>query len=482
MNGKTLLSILCIAFAANVFGQRYLTEQFANVKVTKNVKYGENLGYNSSFLSTEDLLMDVYEPDGDTAKQRPVIILGHAGSYLSLYAWGTKEQYSVVELCNRFAKLGYVAVSIDYRIGWSAGSNDPETREKTIINAVYRCMQDFKTCIRYFKKDASTTDLWKINPCKIFVGGTNSGGYSAAAVGGLNNVSELNGVKFLDSQGKPYIDQSKTGGFDGFGGTQNLDNHVGYTSDARAVLALGAATGDTSWVEAGEIPSIAMSGVDETTTPYNTAIVITGSGTAIIVVSGAGDFMPRVERLGNNDVFKNAGLPAGPPNKNGAGQITQSVEGLYPFYGAKFEPWSWYDANQPIGDPSLNQGASEQKGKLYIDTIIAYTAPRFKLIIDDQTPCQVTTSIKNVEKNTGVNFTTVPNPSSNMLTIFSSSFETNITSVNVVDFNGRVVRKIDNNESYFAIVNVEDLANGIYAVEIKTKDGVQAIRKVIVQH
>jgi hypothetical protein len=482
MNKNFLLVILAIACTSTLFGQRYLTPQFSTVKVTKNVKYGANLGYNSSFLSSEDLLMDVYEPDGDTVTNRPVIILGHAGSYLSLYAWGNKDQYSVVEMCNRFAKLGYVAVSIDYRLGWSAGSTDAETREKTIINAVYRAMQDFKTCIRYFRKDASTTNTWKTNPCKIFVGGTNSGGYSALAVANLNKTSELYGVKFLDSNGDPYIDQTKTGDFNGYGGTQNVYNHPGYSSEASAVLALGAATGDSTWVEAGEIPVVALSGVEETTTPYNTAIVITGSGTAIIVVSGAGDFMPRTERLGNNDVFKTASLPQGPPNKNGAGTVTQSIEGLYPLYGAKFEPWSWYDASQPIGDPSLNVGASQTKGMLYIDTVMSYTAPRFFEIIKNTTACQITAGIDDQKSDNSVGFTTVPNPSSNTITIFSSSVGTAISSATLIDFNGRVVRSIENNKSYFAVLPVEDLANGMYAVEIKTADGIQSVKKVIVQH
>jgi len=481
-NMKKLLTLLLVVSATATFAQRYLSNQFTTVKVTKNVKFGENLGYNTLFTSTEDLLMDVYEPDGDTAKNRPVIILGHAGSFLSLYQWGTKEQNSVVELCNRFAKLGYVAVSISYRIGWAAGDNSKEVREKTIINAVYLSMQDFKTGVRYFKKDASTTNTWKIDPCKIFVGGTNSGGYSSMAVANLNKQSELIGFKFLDSNGNPYINQALTGDFDGFGGSQNLNNHVGYTSNPRAVLALGAATGDSSWVEPGELPTIALAGVDETTTPYNTAVVITGSGAQIIVVSGSGDFMPRVERLGNNAVFNASAAPAGPPNKNSAGVITQSVQGLYPFYGEKFEPWSWYDGAQAVGDPTLNPNATQVKALKYIDTIMAYTAPRFYEIIKDLTPCQVTTSIKEMDRKSDVSFTTVPNPSSNTLTIFSSAVQENITSVTMSDFNGRVVRKIENNESYFAVVNVEDLANGMYAVEIKTKDGVQAIRKVIVQH
>src|SRR5690606_27329839 len=132
MKKKLLLIAVGIGTATSVFCQRYLTPQFSDVKVTKDITYGENYSYNTSFLTTEALLMDVYEPEGATETKRTVIILGHAGSYLSMYPWGKKEQYSVVEMCNRFAKLGYVAVSIDYRLGWQAGSSDAEVREKTI--------------------------------------------------------------------------------------------------------------------------------------------------------------------------------------------------------------------------------------------------------------------------------------------------------------------------------------------------------------
>jgi hypothetical protein len=483
MMKKLLLLSTAVLCLKGAMAQRYLTPQFTNVTVTRDVKYAENFGYNSSFLSLEDLTMDVYEPTGDTATKRPVIILGHGGSYLSLYQWGNNDQYSVVEMCNRFAKLGYVAISISYRLGWQAGSNDAETREKTIINAVYRAMQDFKSCIRFFKKSVAVNgNPYKIDPCKIFVGGTNSGGYSAGAVGTLNKVSELQGVKFLDSQGNPYINQSLTGDFDGFGGSQNNNNHAGYNSMPRAVLALGAATGDTSWIEQGELPAVAMSGVQETTTPYNTAIVITGSGTAIIVVSGAGDFMPRHERLGNNDVFKAANLPQGPPNVTRNGQVTVPIEGLYPFYGAQFEPWSWYDANQPVGDAALNPTASQAKALRYIDTIMSYTAPRFYEIIKDTAACQLTTSIDNIERESEIAYTAVPNPSSHTITIFSSSFDDILSTATLVDLNGRVVRRVENNQSYFAVMPVEDIANGIYVLEVLNKNGIRKTTRVIVQH
>lgn len=481
---KKLSTLLCFTlFLTGIgFSQRYLTPQFTNVKVTKNVKFGANKGFSSLFTQVEDLTMDIYEPDGDTLSERPVIILGHGGSYLALYLWGVKEQYSTVEMCNRFAKLGYVAVSIDYRLGWEAGSSDAEVREKTIVNAVYRAMQDFKTCIRYFRNDyATNNNQWKIDPCKIFVGGTNSGGYSALAVSNLNKVSEMEAPKFLDSNGDPYVNQSLTGDFDGFGGTQNVDNYPGYNSNASAVLALGAATGDTSWVEAGEIPVVALHGTEETTTPYNTAIVITSSGTAILVVSGPGDFMPRVERLGNNDIFKNASLPQGPPNKMGSGQITQSVEGLYPLYGAKFEPWSWYDNTQPVGDPALNPNASQSKAMNYIDTIMSYTAPRFKAIIDANTPCQVTTSIKETE-TAKTTFKVLPNPVTSFFTIFASSPNAEIKHVRLFDLNGKNVLNHQNETGYYAAVNTENIANGIYLVEISSSNNLKEMKKIVIQH
>lgn len=482
MKKLSTLFVLSLFLTSVGFAQRYLTPQFTNVKVTKDVKFGENKSYSSLFSTIEDLTMDVYEPDGDTLGERPVIILGHGGSYLPLYQWGVKEQYSVVEMCNRFAKLGYVAVSISYRLGWEAGSSDPEVREKTIVNAVYRAMQDFKTCIRYFRKDYTTGgNQWKVNPCKIFVGGTNSGGYSALAVSNLNKVSEMEAPKFLDSNGNPYVNQSLTGDFDGFGGTENVDNYLGYNSNASAVLSLGAATGDTSWVEAGEIPVVALHGTDETTTPYNTAIVITGSGTAILIVSGPGDFMPRVERLGNNDVFKNASLPQGPANKNGAGQITQSVEGLYPLYGAKFEPWSWYDNTQPVGDPALNPNASQAKGMKYIDTIMSYTAPRFKAIIDANLPCQVTTSIKEA-KVAQTTFKVLPNPVTSFFTVFASSPNVQIEQVRLFDLNGKIVLNHQNETGYYSAVNTENIANGIYLVEISSSNNMKEMKRIVVQH
>ena len=77
----------------------------------------------------EDLTMDVYTPEGDDVTDRPVIVLLHTGTFLPAIvngqATGDKSDNTLVELCTRLAKKGYVAVS-NYRLGWNPLSTDPD--------------------------------------------------------------------------------------------------------------------------------------------------------------------------------------------------------------------------------------------------------------------------------------------------------------------------------------------------------------------
>jgi acetyl esterase/lipase len=164
--------------------------------------------------------MDVYTPSGDTATSRPVIILMHAGSFLpgsvTGFNFADKNENCIVELCKRFAKRGYVAVSMTYRLGWNATAPDQETKSKTIINAVYRAMQDSKNCIRYFRSTyADSANKWGIDPNKFVLGGSNVGAYVAMAASSLNKPAELLLPKFLDINGFSFVDTTLTGNFDG---------------------------------------------------------------------------------------------------------------------------------------------------------------------------------------------------------------------------------------------------------------------------
>ena len=49
-----------------------------------------------------------------------------------------------MEQCKRFAQKGYVAVAINYRLGWNPISEDENVRRSTLIQAAYRGLQDLE--------------------------------------------------------------------------------------------------------------------------------------------------------------------------------------------------------------------------------------------------------------------------------------------------------------------------------------------------
>src|SRR6185295_15923294 len=111
---KIKYGILFIAFVsfnarlhAQCTGGRYTSPIFSADSVTSNIQYGSNITYTGG---TQNLQLDIYQPSGDTASIRPLIIIAHGGSFL----FGTKTGTDVVPLCHDFAKMGYVVASINY--------------------------------------------------------------------------------------------------------------------------------------------------------------------------------------------------------------------------------------------------------------------------------------------------------------------------------------------------------------------------------
>ena len=480
-----ILLAIFITLSASVGAQtRYLDEVFTNVQVDTTITYGVNYEFFTNFDSLRPLIMDVYRPVGDTATNRPLVLLSHNGSFLpevltqnlAGLCFNGRKDSSIVELCKRFARRGYVAVSFDYRLGWSATSSVQEVRTATIIQAVYRAMQDSKTLVRYFKNDfVNNANSWGIDTGKIVIGGSNSGAYVALAAGSLNDTNELTNPKFVGSNG-PFLKQDTLGSFDGFGGVQNHDNYPGISSRFECVLSLGGAVGDTSWIKPGQPPVIAFQGVNESGTPYNTAVVVTSTGQPVIEVSGSGDFMPLVVAAGNNAVFGTT-FRQGPPNINGNAVVTTPVEGLYPFYGKEFEPWNWYEPtcyNNSQQMQQLNPGANHTIGNLYIDTIMGYTTPRlYKMFVDP-----TFTSVKDIRGNTQISLQ--PNPASSSFSIMTSLNEQAISGISISELTGRSVKEIAATEGTKDI-DVSYLSNGIYLITIKIADGSMVTRKLTIK-
>jgi acetyl esterase/lipase len=88
---------------------RYLDKVFQKIQVEEDIVYAHVMGYNQS---EEDLKLDIYSPENDTEKKRRTILMVHGGGFYQC----TKKQSYIVTLAKIFAQLGYVCVSIDYRL------------------------------------------------------------------------------------------------------------------------------------------------------------------------------------------------------------------------------------------------------------------------------------------------------------------------------------------------------------------------------
>ena len=141
-----LLSLFCTGLLNAQ--TRYLGPVFGSVNFTDNVTYGVNATvlYYSVFGQAvpQALKLDVYQPGGDTETKRPLVIYLHTGNFLPFYnpsnptqagfngsCGGTRNDSACVEICTRLAKMGYVAASADYRLGWNPLAATDVDRQRT---------------------------------------------------------------------------------------------------------------------------------------------------------------------------------------------------------------------------------------------------------------------------------------------------------------------------------------------------------------
>jgi para-nitrobenzyl esterase len=206
--------------------------------------------------------MDIYQPSGDTMTARPLIIWAHGGSFLA----GSKNDNDVTILCQRFAKRGYVCVSIDYRLGIPFPIN-----EVSATKAVYRATQDLRAAVRFFRKDAATVNDYKIDPSIIFAGGSSAGAFTALHLAYLDEVSEIPSA----------VDTTDLGGLEGSSG------NLGYTSTVNAVIDLCGALGERTYIHPGDIPFVALHGTNDNTVPYGTAMIYLLGAFPIMVIDGS---------------------------------------------------------------------------------------------------------------------------------------------------------------------------------------------------
>lgn len=128
------------------------------VTATKDVVYKTTPDENGV---QQQLHLDLYEPSGDAVARRPAIVWVHGGGFRN------GDRTNMADISTRFAKRGYVTVTIEYRL-----------RDSNIGQAILDAKHDAQDAVRWLRANA---DRYNVDPARIAIGG-----YSAGAITALN--------------------------------------------------------------------------------------------------------------------------------------------------------------------------------------------------------------------------------------------------------------------------------------------------------
>lgn len=165
-------SVLTILFSCYVSSaqndcssDRYKSRVFSSNMKYGDMKYGEAPQTFFPYF-TQDLLMDVYVPEGDALTKRPVIVFAHASAFM----FSNKECDVAKAYADTFTRRGYVFASVGYRLGFNAADGESAMR------AAYAAIQDGKAAVRYIKENATN---FGVDTNNIIFAGSSAGGIMA---------------------------------------------------------------------------------------------------------------------------------------------------------------------------------------------------------------------------------------------------------------------------------------------------------------
>ncbi len=532
---RLLLLVLAICSVMTLNAQRYFTSQYSAVTKT-TVAYGFN--YTALTLSVtghtakQPLAGDIYQAVGDTlTARRPAMIFLSTSNFLPKSArrnpLGDRTDSCAVEMCTRFAKLGYVAMSIDYRQGWNPIASQKTDRIYGLINAAYRGIQDGRSAIRYLKANSAAL---KIDTNRIMVIGEGTGGYISMGMCSFDKYSEVLTTQY--PQGKftiagtggtviPMVIEAYNGNINGtapdtatkspagfpypVGDTLHIPNWAANTSNHRLTVNMGGAMGDITWLDANSTPIISIAAPHDLNAPYRTGILGVGIGGGVtldvVEVQGSNWVSQKADSLGINNAFKKI-LPAYDPyrslvaarngGKDGFGVVNAATyaSGLFPILGrsnndsAPYQFWSKDTtlATNKFGLDSAalagNPGMSATKANLYIDSIMTFILPRACVAMD--LPCAgLVTGTEDLLNANTTKLVASPNPARTAIT-FESEVVNPMQAIQLFDMAGRQVMSVKVNSHNYTLMR-EGLSAGMYVAKVKFEGGILT-RKIVFEN
>ncbi len=404
-----LCTFLCAIFSNDLHAQcqngRYYSSTFSTHTTT--VQYGHAVEYTGR---DTNLMVDIYEPSGDTLSHRPLLVFGFGGSFVS----GLRQSPDLVILCNYFSARGYVCASIDYRLGYNGGGTDTN-----LFTAMIRGVQDMKAAVRYFYKDANTTNQFRIDTDQIFIGGVSAGAFIALnyAYWDFGNFSKVPPGFVI-----PVI--ASLGGIDGNSG------NPGYSQKVKGVIDLCGGIADTVWITPNAPLLVGVHGTADNTVActYDSAYAVTNTKSMLF---GGCDINTRLSHINSQDSFYLF---------RGADHVPFIIP-----YAPTYNPTPWMDTTEHI----------------IRDFLVKHiTCPAFAAGIDEP--------VKTVSVSI------FPNPSEDVVNISSQNQKD--LNVSVLSVDGKLVQQHVLSMNSQISLRKQELGSGVYLLQFSEKDNNHVLR------
>ena len=510
MQLKSTLTLFLVAVVCSLsFAQeRYVEEVFtdAEIALTSDVQYATNatifplLFLGADEFLPEELFFDVYEPDQsvDAATDRPVVMVVHGGDALPRLVngacWGDKRDTATVNIARKLARMGYVSVVPNYRLGWNPLSTEQDQFLDGLVDAGFRVSLDLKACARYLRKNvAEDGNTYNINSDNIALWGvaSSAGTYSLLAAY-INEIEETQTETYFvtDSMGniRNVVDYDQIGDLDGLtvgmlpnGDTTNYVNTPGYPSDFQLVVSASGISLDPGALDVGEPPLIKLGNPNSQVTQFPIGpIQLPTTGAVVAFVQLSQGFITEANEVGLNDEWINAGL---------IDQYTMSQqmdpnfglqEGWFPTYGDPDNeyPFVWWadDCPEAEGSDEILPGSDRDYGLAQIDSIAGYFGARACITFD--LGCQGISSVREPLVD-GASVEIAPNPTNAAFRIRTTN-QAEISDIRIFSLAGQLVRSFPVNNDRFSTDDL-NLPTGYYNVVVRTEEGI-ATKKLIVQN
>lgn len=269
---KCAVLLLLILLSSQLFSQeRYVSRVFEETQKISNVTYSNADSWDAVLNGVnypQDIKLDVYMPVEEGNNLRPTVVCLFGGAFLA----GSKDMRpDILAWCDSLSHYGYVAVAIDYRIGFNpattGGGLGPAHGMK---RAAWRAIQDCNSAIDFLKENYED---YRIDTNQIFLLGNSAG-----------SITAINTIFLDDSERYEETYDVGTGANNDDLGDLNAESFFpAHTNEVAGVVGLWGATMDFTWFDEGEqVPMLFIHGDEDEIVPYDEGMAFNfGDGTDI---------------------------------------------------------------------------------------------------------------------------------------------------------------------------------------------------------